>query len=597
MKKDSLRPLELLAPAANKEVAMQAILHGADAIYIGASSHGARSKAANSVEDIAEVVRFAHLYRAKVYVTVNTIVFEHELEQVERLVWQLYHIGVDAIIVQDMALLRLNLPPIALHASTQCDTRTPEKARFLQDVGFSQIVLARELTVEEIRSVCDAVTVPVECFIHGALCVSYSGRCAASGVTLGRSANRGECAQMCRMPYTLMNGRGEKILRDKYLLSLRDFNASASLKDMVEAGASSFKIEGRLKDAAYVKNITAYYRRILDEIIAEHPDLYRRASYGVSEISFSPDPCKSFNRGFTDYFLSARRPGRMASIDTPKSMGEEISDVRMLNNGDGISFFNAEGVYEGVGVNRVEGNRIIGARPFQLPKGAVIHRTLNRKWQQQLEGSTAVRSIWLDVEIDETGICGHDERGVEARVALGCDKSVARKPMDPRPVFAKLGNTIYRLRNFTNNFSTKTFIPASQLTAARRRLIEALDKAALDTYHFDSRRLENPEALYPVESLDERDNVANSLARGFYEAHGVKNIRPAWETVPAADRKDVEVMTTRYCLRRELGCCLRDPQVSPQTRRRFEPPLTISTGPHSFRLEFDCQHCQMRLLK
>lgn len=597
MKQDSRRPLELLAPAANKDVAIQAILHGADAIYIGASSHGARSKAANSVEDIADVVKCAHQYRAKVYVTVNTIVFEHELKQVERLVWQLYHIGVDAIIVQDMALLRLNLPPIALHASTQCDTRTPEKARFLEDVGFSQIVLARELTIDEIRRVCDAVTVPVECFIHGALCVSYSGRCAASGVTLGRSANRGECAQMCRMPYTLVNGRGEKILRDKYLLSLRDFNASASLKEMVDAGAGSFKIEGRLKDAAYVKNITAHYRGLLDEIIAENPEKYRRSSYGESEVTFAPDPCKSFNRGFTDYFLESRRPGRMASIDTPKSMGEEIVDVRMLNNGDGISFFNAEGVYEGVGVNRVEGNRIIGARPFQLPKGATIHRTLNRKWQQQLEGSTAERRILLDVTIDETGITGRDERGVEARISLECDISEARKPMDPRPVFAKLGNTIYRLRNFTNSLSAETFIPASQLTAARRRLIEALDKAALDTYHFDSRRKENPDALYPAESLDERDNVANSIARNFYEEHGVKNIRPAWETVPAADRKNVEVMTTRYCLRRELGCCLRDPKVSPQVRKKFEPPLTLITGPHSFRLEFDCQHCQMRLLK
>jgi len=362
-----MRDLELLAPAADKNVAREAILHGADAVYMGGPSHGARKKASNSLADIRETVEFAHRFRARVYVTVNTLVYPHEIREVERLVWNLYLCGVDAIIVQDMSLLRMNLPPIALHASTQCDTRTPEKALFLQEVGFSQIVLARELSLQEIDTICRTVGVPVECFIHGALCVSYSGRCAASQVSVGRSANRGECAQMCRMPYTLRNGRGEVVERDKYLLSLRDFNASELIPQMIEAGVSSFKIEGRLKEADYVKNVTAAYRAIIDKVIASNPGKYRRSSYGESKISFTPRLDKSFNRGFTDYFLNGRKPASMASLLTPKSMGEIITDTRLLHNGDGISFFNTKGEYEGVGVNRVENGRIIGSRPFRLP--------------------------------------------------------------------------------------------------------------------------------------------------------------------------------------------------------------------------------------
>ena len=609
-----MRALELLAPAANKEVARQAILHGADAVYMGGPSHGARKKASNSLQDIRETVEFAHHFRARVYVTVNTLVYEHELRQVEALVWDLYRIGVDALIVQDMALLRMSLPPIALHASTQCDTRTPAKARFLEDVGFSQIVLARELSLAEIGAICEVVTVPVECFVHGALCVSYSGRCGASQMSMGRSANRGECAQMCRLPYRLVNGRGEVIERDKYLLSLRDFNASRLVPEMIEAGVSSFKIEGRLKDADYVKNVTAAYRRIIDEVIAARPDRYRRASYGKSEISFTPQLDKSFNRGFTDYFLKGRRPVSMASLLTPKSMGEEIRDPRQLNNGDGISFFNEKGEYEGIGVNRVSDGRIIASRPFRLPKGAVIHRTLDRQWQTMIAGETASRSLWVDIVIDETGVTARDERGVEVRVPLEVEKMEARKPMDPTGIFAKLGNTVYRLRDFENRLLPTTFIPASQLTAVRRRMVEALDRGNLATYPFDYRRAEDTFAVYPDAVLDARDNVANSLAERFYRDHGVEEMQKALEIAPAsqtgkdkgkADNKkedkdkpgEIEVMTTRYCLRRELGVCLRDKNVSEQQRRRYSEPLSIETGPHTFRLAFDCPNCQMRVIK
>lgn len=599
-----IRSLELLAPAADKEVAREAILHGADAVYMGGPSHGARRKASNSIEDIRATVEYAHQFRARVYVTVNTLVYEKEIPAVEKLVWDLYRAGVDALIVQDMALLRMKLPPIALHASTQCDTRTPEKAAFLEAAGFSQIVLARELSLEEIGKVCRAVTVPVECFVHGALCVSYSGRCGASQMALGRSANRGECAQMCRLPYTLSNGEGRILERDKYLLSLRDFNASAHLEEMIEAGVSSFKIEGRLKDAAYVKNVTAAYRRAIDKVIAAHPDKYRRSSFGESEINFVPALSKSFNRGFTDYFLQGRRPVTMASLLTPKSMGEEISNVGELNNGDGISFFNSRGEYEGVGVNRVSNGRIISSRRFTLPKGATIHRTFDRRWQTLMAGDTAARTIFVDISIDENGVTARDERGVEVRLPLEVEKMEARKRMNPETVFAKLGNTVYRLRRFENSLYPATFIPASRLTSLRRRLIDVLDEANIATYPFDRRRPENLEAKYPDATLDARDNVANSLAERFYSEHGVKRMERALEVErqakPVESGKDkengmTEVMTTRYCLRRELGVCLRDRSVSPERRKLFCPPLTIATGPHKFRLDFDCARCEMRV--
>ena len=303
-----VKTLELLAPAGNPDIAREAILHGADAVYIGASSHGARHNASNSIDDIKRVVEFAHIFRAKVYVTVNTIVYEKEIRQVERLISDLYNIGVDAIIVQDMGILRMEIPPIQLHASTQCDIRTPEKARFLQDAGFSQLVLPRELTLEEIREISEAVEVPLESFIHGALCVSYSGRCHASFATCGRSANRGECAQLCRLPYTLSDAEGRILARDKHLLSLRDLNTIDILPKIIAAGVTSFKIEGRLKEAAYVKNTVSAYRQALDSFISENPDKYRRSSAGKSEISFIPSLSKSFNRGFSHYFIDKRRP-------------------------------------------------------------------------------------------------------------------------------------------------------------------------------------------------------------------------------------------------------------------------------------------------
>lgn len=585
-----MRTLELLAPAADLETGRQAILHGADAVYIGGPSHGARRAASNSIEDLARLVEFARPFRARVYVTVNTIVYQHEIDEVRRLLNRLWEIGVDAAIVQDIGILRLDIPPLPLHASTQCDTRTPEKARFLQESGFSQIVLARELTLSEISSICREVSVPVECFIHGALCVSYSGRCHASFASFGRSANRGECSQVCRLPFTLRDADGRVLARDRHLLSLRDLNLSDRMTELVEAGVSSFKIEGRLKEVGYVKNVTAYYSSILNEIVAAHPDLYRRASYGRSEVTFTPQLDKSFNRGFTHYFFDERRPASISQPLTPKSMGEEITDVRMLNNGDGISFFNTHGEYEGLRVNRMEGNRIIGSRRFTLPKGAVIHRTFDTQWQTQLSRETAVRKISVDISINSTGVEAIDERGVRVRIPLDVTFDKARRPVDFRREFAKLGNTVYELRNFHSSLSPDIFIPASQLSRIRRELVAMLDTANLQSLPLELRRKENREFPYPKRRLDFRDNVSNPLAEKFYRDHGVTEIEPALETGKVPEGKELPVMTTRHCILRESGRCLRE---NPGLRL----PLTIESGPNRFRLSFDCDRCEMNVLK
>ncbi len=583
-----MRELELLAPAANIEIAREAILHGADAVYIGASSHGARKAASNSVEEIARLVEFAHPFRAKVYVTVNTIVYDHELEDVRRLIIDLYRIGVDAIIVQDMALLRMDLPPIALHASTQCDTRTVAKAKFLEKVGFSQIVLARELTLKEIREVCESVDVAVECFIHGALCVSYSGRCHASQSVCGRSANRGECAQICRQAFNLTDANGKTLANNRHLLSLKDFNLSMHLDQLVEAGVSSFKIEGRLKDAAYVKNVTAFYRLQIDRIIEANPDKYRRSSRGQSSVSFTPKLDKSFNRGFTTYFLESRRPSAISSPLTPKSLGENVSAAD-LHNGDGISFFNDKEEYVGAKVNKVENGRIFTLKNVKIPRGAQLHRTFDQQWQKAMARPTAVRKIRMSMAIDLKGVSASDERGCRVRIPLDVVTDIARRPFDPYPVLSKLGNTIYTLDSLENNLPPEVFIPASSLSQLRQRIVEALDTNAQAVYSFDRRRVEDTTAEYPVKKLDYQDNVANVLAEKFFRSHGVREIAPAMEVEKGKAPSGRSVMTTRHCILREMGMCL---------RKGGKPalPLRLSSGNSEFILDFDCDRCEMHLL-
>ena len=597
------RKIQLLAPAANADIAIQAILHGADAVYIGPSSFGARKNAANSIDEIKRVVDFAHPYRVKVYATVNTIFYDNEICDIKKIVRELYHIGVDALIVQDMGLLRMNLPPIEFHASTQCDTRDAAKAIFLEKAGFSQIVLARELSINEITEICNSVNVPVETFVHGALCVSYSGCCHASQATMGRSANRGECAQICRLPFTLTDTDGKVIAANRHLLSLKDFSAADRLTQLIEAGVSSFKIEGRLKDAAYVKNIVAYYRQCLDKIIGHSDGKYVRSSYGRSDITFTPDPAKSFNRGFTHYFLDTLRPKGISSPLTPKSMGEIITDVTQLHNGDGNSYFNSRKEYEGAIVNRIERGRIISNHPISVPQGGSIHRTLDVQWEKALNKNTARRTMWLDVHITPKSLSARSESGIEVTVALNADCQTAIRPQDIHGSFDRFGNTVFRLRNFSSTFGTDTFIPVSQLADARRRMLDAINSTAAATYRYESRRNEQTDFPFPVKNLDFHHNVANKLARGFYQDHGCDIIEDAIEVQPrTVERKrstnqsghEFSVMTTRHCILREMGCCLKD---TPARNHRFRLPLFIHSGDKHFRLSFDCRRCEMHVLK
>ncbi len=381
------------------------------------------------------------------------------------------------------------------------------------------------------------------------------------------------------------------ICRDKHLLSLRDLNTLDILPRMIEAGISSFKIEGRLKEAAYVKNTVASYRNALDKFIAENPDKYCRSSFGSSDISFTPELSKSFNRGFSHYFIVNRRPKGIISPDTPKSMGETIKDVKLLNNGDGISFFDADGQYSGAMVNGIQGNRIITSRPVNIPKGAVIHRTFDRVWDKELQRDTAIRKIGVEFCLDEAGLTATDERGCMIRIPLECKRDIARKTPDFSPIFAKLGNTPYRLQGFESRLDPSVFIPAADLTEMRRKAVEALDIANKTSYHYLYRKKESMEAKYMTASLDYRDNVANSLAKRFYCEHGVKKIERAMEVSNTSSSSPRRLMTTRHCILREIGLCKKEKGLG-----RYAEPLSLKSGRDSFTLEFNCRDCEMHLL-
>ncbi len=604
----SPRQLELLAPARDARIAIEAIKHGADAVYIGGPGFGARAAAGNSLTEIARAVDYAHQFGAKVYITVNTIIYDSELRQVERLISDLYRIGVDALIVQDMGILRLDIPPIALHASTQCDTRTPSRARFLQDVGFSQIVLARELSLSEIRAVASEVSVPIEVFVHGALCVSYSGDCHASCLAKGRSANRGECAQICRLPYDLTDSSGRILIEQKHLLSLRDLNQSAQLAALADAGASSFKIEGRLKDASYVKNTVAYYRHQLDTIINASPDRYCRASHGDIEVNFTPALDKSFNRGFTNYFLLDEQPRSIASVDTPKSQGEKIGIVTSsrgnvieaklsveLSNGDGLGFFNEKSEFCGFRLNRVDGHRLYPASPVNISRGTTLYRNKDKQFDDILIGESASRTIPLNMTLrhvpDGIALDISNLHGTAATTRINTPIAPAKTPQQQARlrVLSKLGGTIYRLNNLDDRLGD-TFIAASVLADLRRSAIEALQQARQASHSYDYRRSENLSVTLDTSSLSYHANVSNSLADKFYRSHGASDIEPALETSKPSHGQFV-VMTTRYCLRRELGCCLKTPQAS-----RLPRELFLSGGNLRLSLKFDCRQCRMKVI-
>lgn len=612
MGKSTATPLELLAPARTADTAIAAVTAGADAVYIGASSHGARRAAANSVAEIGRAAEFAHRFGARIYATVNTIVYDDEIRSVERLVGELYRAGVDALIVQDMALLRMDLPPIELHASTQCDIRDVAKARFLADAGFSRLVLARELSLKEIAEIHAAVPqTPLEAFIHGALCVSYSGDCRASFVTTGRSANRGECAQICRLPFDLVDGSGRQLVSGRHLLSLRDLNRSSVMPELAGAGVTSFKIEGRLKDDAYVKNTVGAYSRILDRLVSESGGRYVRQSAGSVSLGFSPSLEKSFNRGFTPYFLTGRAPAKgMASMASPKAIGQKIGTVTACNakfitarldaplaNGDGLGFFTLAGAFTGFRLNRADGNRLFPASPQTIPAGTALYRNRDKNFDDQITAAKTRRTLAVDMSLhlrlpDRLMLEMTDERGVSASVVTTLDSplqtAVTPQAAPRRKILDKLGATVYHAGRIVD-LAGDYFIPASALASLRRDCVEALERASRMTYSYSYRLPEKPDAGLPQGSvLTVHDNVANRLAREFYSDHGASAIGSAVET--GGDNSQAPVMTTRYCLRRELGKCLREP-----SGKEWKGPLTLISGPVRLRADFDCQACRMNL--
>ncbi|MDT1011418.1 U32 family peptidase [Plesiomonas shigelloides] len=600
--------LELLAPAKNLAFGIEAIKHGADAVYIGGPAFGARAAAGNSVADIEQLAAFAHRYGAQVFVALNTILKDSELAQAEALAHQIWNAGADALIVQDLGLLQCDLPPIALHASTQLDNRTPEKVRFLQDVGFSQVVLARELSLEQIRAVSEQTSVQLEFFIHGALCVAYSGQCYISHALTGRSANRGECAQICRVPCSLKTREGETLVQDQHLLSLKDMNQTANLRAMIDAGVRSFKIEGRLKDLSYIKNVTAWYRQHLDEILEERPEL-SRSSAGRSQYSFVPNPDKTFNRGSTDYFLLGRQP-TITSFRTPKYIGEEVGKVTRVgpnwfevsgetefNNGDGLCYFNARQMVNGLRVNRADGRRLFTAEPVRgLTVNTVLYRNRDQVFDGTLEKESATRQIGVTQHFSETAdgflLQMTDEQGFSVSIPLVAEKSPANNPerafQSIREQLAKLGNTLFYSQHIDVTLEQAWFIPVSALNALRRQAVEALEVARINGYQRPLRHQAVGNPAFPQENLSYLGNVYNHAAENFYRMHGVDDIAPAYELNQEAD--EVSLMITKHCLRYTQNMC-------PKEVKGLKPdPLVLEMGNDIFRLKFDCKRCEMHVL-
>jgi len=627
--------LELLAPARDVEIGRQAILHGADAVYLGGPVFGARANAANSVADIAKLVEFAHRYHARIFTTINTILHDAELEEARKLVWQLYDAGVDALIIQDMGLLEMDLPPIQLHASTQCDIRTVEKAKFLADSGFSQLVLARELTVEEIAAVHAAVgdSATMEYFIHGALCVAFSGQCYISHAETGRSANRGDCSQACRLPYTLTDQSGAVVAFDKHLLSMKDNNQSGNLEHLIDAGVRSFKIEGRYKDMAYVKNITAHYRILLDEIMEQRGE-FTRASSGTTRHYFRPDPDRNFHRGSTDYFASGRKID-IGAFDSPKFIGQPIGHVVAvgdksidiqtsdeLNNGDGLNFMRKREVV-GLHVNRAEklhGSadgqavyRVFPKDPINsyggLKAGLPMHRNRDHAWDMALTKESAERRIglwltlteWMEGDVlkglqlsltDEDGIAATSQLDLNLELAKQADTAIE----SIKTHLGKLGGTDYSTLGLNVHLSQPWFVPASMLNAMRREAIEVLNAARVAAWQRPARKAPVlPYVEYPEKSLSFLANVYNDKAREFYKKHGVQMIAAAYEAHEEAG--EVPVMITKHCLRFSFNLCPKQAKGVKGVQGQVKAePMVLVNGDQKYTLKFDCKPCEMHIM-
>ena len=612
--------LELLSPARDTAIAREAILHGADAVYIGGPGFGARHNASNSLQDIAELVPFAHRYGAKIFITLNTILHDDELEPAQQLITRLYETGVDALIVQDMGILQLDIPPIELHASTQCDIRSVEKAKFLSDVGFSQIVLARELNLSQIKAIHDATDATIEFFIHGALCVAYSGQCNISHAQTGRSANRGDCSQACRLPYTLKDDQGRVVAFEKHLLSMKDNDQTANLGALIDAGVRSFKIEGRYKDMSYVKNITAHYRQMLDSLI-EARGGFMRSSAGRTEHFFVPSTDKTFHRGSTDYFVNERQMN-IGAFDSPKFVGLPVGEVLKVNkdtldvevteplaNGDGLNVLIKREVV-GFRANTVEkiGENRYRVKPNEMPAdlykvrpNQVLNRNLDHNWQQALLKTSSERRVAVDIALSgwqeqliltltsEDGVCVTHTLDGEFAAANNAEKALQQL----QDGASKLGQTLYYARDVDVMLPEALFVPNSMLNQLRRETVEMLDKARLEGYRRGQRKaVANPPPVYPDSHLSFLANVYNHKAREFYQRYGVQLIDAAYEA--HQEKGEVPVMITKHCLRFAFNLCPKQAKGSIKSWKAT--PMQLINGDEVLTLKFDCRPCEMHVI-
>ena len=596
-----MRYIELLSPAKDLTAAIAAIDHGADAVYMGGVRFGARQAAGNSIDDIARAAEYAHRYGARLHATLNTLLFESELRDAELLAHELIAAGVDALIVQDMAFREMNLP-IEMHASTQVGNTTPEGVKFLEECGFARVILERSLTLEQIREICKATNAEVECFVHGAICVGHSGRCFLSRTTSHRSGNRGECSQPCRLPYDLKDEQGRTILSGKHLLSVRDMDLSDELELLMDAGITSFKIEGRLKDARYIKNVVSHYRHRIDDILARRKDIIR-PSAGKSTIEFTPDPAKSFTRGASTYMLHGKQAG-VASFDTPKAIGEYLGQVERITRdgfaldkrsdlaaGDGICILTSEGM-KGTNINAIEGTIIIPNRIEGIAKGAKVYRNYDHRFTLSLDRSRTRRAVdvkaWLTLSAEGCTLKVKDEQGVEAEVTRKESLQPANDPQKmcdtARRQIEKSGGTIFSVTEVEVK-GGEFFAPASLLSDMRREALESLLKARIAAPRHHKILTDDGSARYPWQIVTKYENVTNSLADKFYRRHGVEQIEPALELQPTTRER---VMISSYCIRREIGECLKEGS-------KLRSNLYIEHGAAHYRLNFDCKQCLMTL--
>ena len=612
--------LELLAPAKNKDIGTAAVSCGADAVYMAGPSFGAREAAGNTMDDIAETVRFAHRFGSRIYLTVNTILYDKEIPEAEAMIRDAVQAGVDALIVQDFAILKMDIPPIPLFASTQCDIRTPQQAKLLESLGFQRLILARELSIEQIGSIRGAVQCDLESFIHGALCVSYSGQCYLSRCLAGRSANRGECAQACRSLYDLVDGDGNVLLKQSSILSLKDLRLDDRIPELVGAGITSFKIEGRLKNVSYVKNVVRHYRNVIDSFISEHPDKYCKSSFGTLHGGFTPDVDATFNRGYTHLFIDGKR-GDWNSADAARSTGESIGTLSRLvrnpnnrtasfviedglkpiSNGDGLMFVLPGGKTLGMRADVVDCGRIAVKDDPALKDGIKVYRNYNIRFEKEIENDMPKRL--LDVAVDystkagKTALTAHCEDGCEASVEFADESDEARNPeraeASLREQLSKTAlHYLFELRGI--DADKVRFYSASMVNGWRRELAEKLahrayeaDKARLDRLSGEKRTMPGIEAGQVPEHLTYLANCSNGLSAQVLESLGARSIDPAYELKPVPGAR---LMRTKYCIRYQLGLCRKT------SDRKVTEPLYLVNNGRKMRLEFDCKNCEMLVL-